>query len=177
MLLFIHIPVSCGEHELDSVYLIDLRCTRIIVDSHDVCLRICLTQMLDNTLAHDVVWKTCKWLCAHDVRSTALYELYHLTCKEPSLTVLVTNGYDWSCIGSKLFDMGRSLESLTLFKSIPCRFSEGFQNLYNSVADYGSLLGLAKELIVVIVVLEAVHEEVQEIWHNSLCSLCFQQVN
>jgi hypothetical protein len=52
--------------------------------------------------------------------------------------------------------MGRSLESLTLFKSIPCRFSEGFQNLYNSVADYGSLLGLAKELIVVIVVVAVV---------------------
>ena len=142
-LLFIHILVRSGKHELDSVYLIDLRCTRIIVDCHDVCLRICLTQMLDNTLAHDVVWKTCKWLCAHDVRSTALYELYHLTCKEPSLAVLVSYGYDWSCIGGKLFDMGRSLESLTLFKSIPCRFSEGFQNLYNSVADYGSLLGLA----------------------------------
>ena len=93
-LLFIHILVRSGKHELDSVYLIDLRCTRIIVDCHDVCLRICLTQMLDNTLAHDVVWKTCKWLCAHDVRSTALYELYHLTCKEPSLAVLVSYGYD-----------------------------------------------------------------------------------
>ena len=133
--------------------------------------------MLDNTLAHDVVWKTCKWLCAHDVRCSALYELDHLTCQEPSLTILVTNGYDRSCIGGKLLDMGRSLKTLTLFKSIPCRFSEGFQNLYNSVADYGSFLGLAKELIVVIVVVEAVHEEVQEIWHNSLCSLCFQQVN
>ena len=73
--------------------------------------------------------------------------------------------------------MGRSLKTLTLFKSIPCRFSEGFQNLYNSVADYGSFLGLAKELIVVIVVVEAVHEEVQEIWHNSLSSLSLQQVN
>ena len=124
MLLFIHIPVRSGKHELDTVYLVDLRCTRIIVDCHDVCLRVGLTQMLDNALTHDVVWKACKWLCAHDVRSSALYELDHLTCQEPSLTILVTNGYDRSCIGGKLFDMGRSLESLTLFKSLPCRLSE-----------------------------------------------------
>ena len=124
MLLFIHIPVRSGKHELDTVHLVDLRCPRIIVDCHDVCLRVGLTQMLDNTLTNDMVRQTCKWLSTYDVRSSALYELDHLTCQEPSLTVLVSYGYDWSCIGSKLFDMGRSLESLTLFKSLPCRLSE-----------------------------------------------------
>ena len=43
MLLFIHIPVRSGKHELDTVYLVDLRCTGIIVDCHDVCLRVGLT--------------------------------------------------------------------------------------------------------------------------------------
>ena len=156
-LLFIHILVRSGKHELDSVYLIDLRCTRIIVDSHDVCLRICFTQMLDNTLAYDMVRQTCKWLSAHDVRGTALYELDHLACKEPSLTILVSYGYDRPCILGKFFNMSWGLETLTLLKCIPSRFSERLQNLYNSVADYGALLGLAEELLVVIVVVEAVH--------------------
>ena len=73
--------------------------------------------------------------------------------------------------------MGRSLKTLTLFKSFPCRLSEGFKNLDDSVADHGSLLGFAKELVVVVVVVEAVHEEVKEIRHNSLSSLCLKQVN
>ena len=73
--------------------------------------------------------------------------------------------------------MGRSLESLTLFKSLPCRLSERFQNLYNSVADYGTFLGLAKELVVIVVVVEAVHKEVQKIRHNCLCTFCLEQVN
>ena len=73
--------------------------------------------------------------------------------------------------------MSWGLETLTFLKCIPSRFSERFQNLYNSVADYGTFLGLSKELIVVIVVVETVHEEVQKIRHNSLGSLCLKQVN
>ena len=68
------------QHQLNTVDLVNLGCPRIVVDCHNVSIRISLTKMLDNTLADNVVWQTGKWLCTDNICGTAVDQLDHFTC-------------------------------------------------------------------------------------------------
>ena len=54
-LALFQILLGGGEHELDSVELVDFAGTGIVINCHDVGGRICLPQGLDNALTYDVV--------------------------------------------------------------------------------------------------------------------------
>ena len=78
-LALFQILLGCGEHELDSVELVDFASTGIVVDGHDVRGRICLPQGLDNALTYDVVRQAAEGLGTYDVWYAFLDQLDHLT--------------------------------------------------------------------------------------------------
>ena len=95
----LQILLGGGEHEFDSVELVDFAGTGIVVDGYDVGGRICLPQSLDNALTYHVVRQAAEGLGTYDVRYAFLDQFHHLTGQEPSLTGLVADGYDRFRIG------------------------------------------------------------------------------
>ena len=79
ILALFQILLGGGEHELDSVELVDFAGTGIVVDGHDVGGRICLPQGLDNALTYDVVRQAAEGLGTYDVWYAFLDQLDHLT--------------------------------------------------------------------------------------------------
>lgn len=75
----LQILLGGGEHEFDSVELVDFAGTGIIVDGYDVGGRICLPQGLDNALTYHVVRQAAEWLGTYDVRYALLDQFHHLT--------------------------------------------------------------------------------------------------
>ena len=108
------ILLCCGEHQFDSVNLVNFAGSRIVVDGHDVCLREGLSQFLDYTLSNYMVWKAGKRLGTNDVWRSAVDQLDHLTCQEPSFTCLVSDGYERFCVGCQVFDVCRRIETFAL---------------------------------------------------------------
>lgn len=78
-LALFQILLGGGEHELDSVELVDFAGTGIVINCHDVGGRICLPQGLDNALTYDVVRQAAEGLGTYDVRYAFLDQLDHLT--------------------------------------------------------------------------------------------------
>ena len=79
IVILFHVLYSSREHQLDSVQLVYLAGTRIVVDSHNVGLRILTAQLFDNTFTNNVVWKTSKRLGTYDVWHAGMDQLKHLT--------------------------------------------------------------------------------------------------
>ena len=73
--LFFKIFVCCRKHKLNTVELIYLRCTRIVIDGNNVCLRVFVTQFFDHTFSYDVIWQAGKWLCTDDVWNSLMHQL------------------------------------------------------------------------------------------------------
>ena len=78
-----------GQHQLDPVLLVDLGGAGVIVDGHDVGVRVVVLQLADHTLAHNVVGQAAEGLGAHDVLVPEVNELQHLGGEEPALAHLV----------------------------------------------------------------------------------------
>ena len=76
------------EHELDAVLLVDLAGAGVVVDRHDVGLRIKLLDLAQHTAADDVVWQTAKGLGADDVFAAGFDELDHFCGEEPAFAHL-----------------------------------------------------------------------------------------
>ena len=70
--IFLQILICRGQHQLDTVQLVYLAGTRIVVDRYDIGSRITVTQLLDDTFSDNVVWQAGKWLCADDVRGSGV---------------------------------------------------------------------------------------------------------
>ena len=64
-----------GKHQFDSVQLVDLAGTRIVIDGHDIGTRIAVTQFLDDTLAVHMVRQAGERLRADDVRCSGVDQL------------------------------------------------------------------------------------------------------
>ena len=88
--LCFQILLRCRKHQLNTVQLIYLTCTWIIVDSRNIRLWILTADLLDNTLTHNVVWQAGKWLDTNDIRHSIVDQLHHFTGEEPAFTGLVT---------------------------------------------------------------------------------------
>ena len=85
----------CGrKHQLDSVELIDLAGSWVIVDGDDVGERILMTQFLDDAFADYMIWKTAKGLRADNIVDAGVDKLQHFSSEEPSLSGLVPKGHD-----------------------------------------------------------------------------------
>ena len=117
-LLFFQIFIGGGEHQLDTVELIYLTCSRVVVDCYDICLWVTSAQFFDNTFTDNVVWQTAKRLCTDDICCTAVDQFHHFTCQEPSFPGLVTNGYDLFCVIYKIIDIGRRIKVFGLLKCL-----------------------------------------------------------
>ena len=109
----LQILLGGGEHEFDSVELVDFAGAGIVVDGYDVGGRICLPQSLDNALTYHVVRQAAEGLGTYDVRYAFLDQFHHLTGQEPSLTGLVADGYDRFRIGDDLVNAGRRIKAFT----------------------------------------------------------------
>ena len=72
LLIVIQIPDCCGEHQLDSVQLIDFRCTWIIINRYDISSWKFMSDFLNNTFSYNMVWQAGKWLCTDDVGCTLM---------------------------------------------------------------------------------------------------------
>ena len=80
----------CGrKHQLDTVKLVDLARTGVIVDRYDVGERILSAQLLDHALADYVIWQAGEWLCADNVIDAGMDELKHLSGQEPAFSGLI----------------------------------------------------------------------------------------
>ena len=78
--LFFHIFVGGSEHKLDSVKLIYLAGTGIVVDGHDVGTGEVFTKLLDNAFTYNVVGKTSEGLGTNNVLRAVMDKLYHFAC-------------------------------------------------------------------------------------------------
>jgi len=76
------------KHQADTVFLIDLRRRKIVVNRNDVDARMHLRQLADHALAADVVRQAAKRLCADDVLIAVLGKLQHLRRQQPALAHL-----------------------------------------------------------------------------------------
>ena len=114
---FFQIFLRCGKHQFDSVDLVNFAGSRIVVNGHDVCLREGMSQFFDNTLSNHMVWKAGKRLGTNDVWRSAVDQLDHLTCQEPSFTCLVSDGYERFCVGCQVFDVCGGSKRLLLASS------------------------------------------------------------
>ena len=66
-LLFVQIFLGGGEHQLDTVQLVYLAGTGVIVDGYNVCQRILMTDLFDDTFSYDMVRQAAEGLGADDV--------------------------------------------------------------------------------------------------------------
>ena len=76
--IFFQIFVCRGEHQLDSVKLVDLAGTWIIVDSYDIGFRMKSPEFLNDSLSDYMIRQTGKRLGADDVPGSILNEFQHL---------------------------------------------------------------------------------------------------
>ena len=54
--------VSRAQHQFNTIQLINLTCTRVIIDRHDIGAWMTMTKLLDNTFAYDMVWQANGWV-------------------------------------------------------------------------------------------------------------------
>ena len=90
------------QHQLDSIQLVYLAGARIVVNGHDVRLRVLVAEFFDNTLTYHVVWQAGKRLQTKYVFDSAVYEIHHLAGQEPSLSALISDGNE-SCLTLNVF--------------------------------------------------------------------------
>ena len=135
LLIVIQIPDCCGEHQLDSVQLIDLTGTRIVINSNDVGLRMGSSDFLDDTLSDDMIWQAAKWLDTYDIRHTSVDEFHHFTGKEPAFTGLVAWRYDGRCHFCQVSDICGRCEMTAFRKGFIGGFTDPFDSFDSEIAQ------------------------------------------
>lgn len=63
---------SSGKHQFDTVQLINLACTRVIINGYNVGFRVSPSDFFDDTFAHNVVWQASKRLDADNVGNVSV---------------------------------------------------------------------------------------------------------
>ena len=53
--LFLKLLLCCRKHQFNTVQLVYLRSTRIIINSHDIGIRMIMSDSLYNSLTHNMV--------------------------------------------------------------------------------------------------------------------------
>ena len=86
-----------------------------------------MAQFFDNTLTNNVVWQTCKWLCADNIGCSLVDEFDHFTGQEPAFTSLVSDGNNMFGGFCGILDVGSRFKMFTLCKFITCIFSKPFK--------------------------------------------------
>ena len=84
----LHVFLCNRQHQLDTVLLVDLRRARIVINRHNIRLRVQVFQAADHALADDVVRQAAERLCTDDIRVAAFNKLHHFRGQEPTLAHL-----------------------------------------------------------------------------------------
>ena len=59
---------SCSsQHQLQTIFLVNLGCTRIVVNGYNVCIRMQGFDAAHHTAAAYMVWQTAEWLGTYNV--------------------------------------------------------------------------------------------------------------
>ena len=87
------ILLCCRKHQLYPVELVYLRGSGVVINGNDICLGVGVPQLLYDSLSYYMVGETAKGLGAYYIVYALMDELKHFSCKEPSLTCLITYGY------------------------------------------------------------------------------------
>ena len=74
---FFHIFPCDGQHQLNPVFLIDLRCAWVIIDRDDVAVRILFADFADHTFADDMIRQTAKRLGADNIFKPCFIQFNH----------------------------------------------------------------------------------------------------
>lgn len=86
--LFLEFLFADSKHQLDTVLLIYLRRTRIIVDGNDIGIRSDFFNLSDCALTVDMIRQTTERLCAYDILIACIGKFNHLGCQQPTLAHL-----------------------------------------------------------------------------------------
>ena len=73
-----------GKHELDSVFLIDLCCTGVVIDGNNICLWVSLLDGTGHTLCHNVIRQAAERLGADDVFNAMFNQHCHFSGDHPA---------------------------------------------------------------------------------------------
>ena len=81
--------LGVGQHQLNPVFLIDFGGAGVVVNGHNIAVRILLFQLADHPLAHNVVGQAAEGLGAYDIAGTGVDELQHFSGEKPALAHFV----------------------------------------------------------------------------------------
>ena len=73
--LLLQVLIRSRKHQLNTIELVDLRSARIVVNRHNIRLRILLADCLNNTLADNMVRQARERLDADDIVNIAVDQL------------------------------------------------------------------------------------------------------
>ncbi len=177
LLFFFEIFICGREHQLDTVQLIYLAGTRIVVDRNNVGFRVKPSKFFDNTFSDHMVWKAGKWLRTDDILCAGFDQLQHLAGQEPSLTGLIAKLNHFACHGCKMFNSGRRSKTLAFLICVHSRLPEPFDHLDTKICKPGGRLLHSQMGMLEVGVVEAVQQEVYKIRHNSLCALMLKEIH
>ena len=134
-----------------------------------------MTDLFDHAFSYDMVRQAAKGLCADDVVDSAVDQFQHFTGEEPAFTGLVSKRNDIFGIVGKVFDVCRRCEMTAGTEFFCSGFAELFHQFDSHVCNGGRRFFHTQFFCLEIAVVEAVKQEVNEIRHNSLCTLGFQK--
>ena len=78
-----------SKHQADTVFLIDARSARIVIDRHDVGRGKIIFDFSQHAFADDVIGQAAKWLGAHNVVDAAIDEFQHFAGQQPAFAHFV----------------------------------------------------------------------------------------
>ena len=111
-----HVLLGHADHELDTVELVDLARARVVVNGHDIALRVQTAQLLAHSLAHHMVGQAREGLRADDVRRTMVDQVEHLGSEQPTLAHVVAQGENLSRLVLHHGDGRGALEAIALLE-------------------------------------------------------------
>ena len=164
----LHLLLGCGEHQLDTVQLVYFAGARIIVDGHDIGLRIAVGGVsLITPLPTTWFGRQPKGWVQTMLCDTAVDQLQHLTGQEPAFTGLVSEGNN--ILGHTLPDpqCGPADRSDVLFELLLAAAPRSHSRaLMPRLPNAGGGFLHAKCFCLEVAVVEAVEQEVSQIRNN-----------
>ena len=140
-----HVFIGSGQHQLNTVHLVDFTGAWIIVDSHNVGLRILAAQLFNDAFSNNVIGQTAKWLSADNIWRALVDQLDHLTGQKPSLTGLISKGDNRLGVFGQILDHRLLTEMFAGAKLQAGSFADGLKKLDADVADQSCLFRFSKK--------------------------------
>ena len=115
-LLSSEIFLSGRQHKLDTVQLVDLTGSGVVIDGNDIRHGIFMAQLLDHAFSDNVVRQTAEGLDTDNVIDTTVDQLQHFSGKEPALSGLISERNKLVSHYCQIFDPRRRCKMLTVLQ-------------------------------------------------------------